>query len=97
MALLFLTGLTSMGMEVIWVRQFTPYLGTMVYAFAGILGVYLAATFIGSRIYRYWSSRRMGECRGESPILWTLLALCALFPLVLSSSGHSFIERPAGG
>jgi spermidine synthase len=84
-ALLFLTGLTSMGMEVVWVREFTPYLGTVVYAFAGILCVYLAATFIGSRIYRYWSSRRTGEAVGESPILWTLLALCALFPLVLSS------------
>jgi spermidine synthase len=83
--LLFLTGLTSMGMEVVWVREFTPYLGTVVYAFAGILCVYLAATFIGSRIYRYWSSRRGGDSVGESPILWTLLALCALFPLVLSS------------
>src|SRR5580704_4920399 len=31
-ALLFATGLTSMGMEVVWVRQFTPYLGTVVYA-----------------------------------------------------------------
>jgi spermidine synthase len=84
-ALLFLTGLTSMGMEVVWVREFTPYLGTVVYAFAGILCVYLAATFIGSRIYRYWSSRRVQNSVGESPILWTLLALCALFPLVLSS------------
>ncbi len=35
--ILFLTGLTSMGMEVVWVRQFTPYLGTVVYAFASIL------------------------------------------------------------
>jgi spermidine synthase len=81
LVLLFLTGLTSMGMEVVWVRQFTPYLGTVVYAFASILGVYLAATFAGSRIYRRWSSRRLQE----SPGLWTLLALSALFPLVTSS------------
>ena len=79
--LLFLTGLTSMGMEVVWVRQFTPYLGTVVYAFASILAVYLAATFVGSRLYRWWSSRRTME----SPLLWTLLALSALFPLVTSS------------
>ncbi len=52
---LFLTGLTSMGAEVVWIRQFTPYLSTVVYAFASILGVYLAATFAGSRVYRYWS------------------------------------------
>src|SRR4029077_7457851 len=47
LALLFATGLTSMGMEVVWVREFTPYLGTVVYAFASILAVYLTATFIG--------------------------------------------------
>ena len=88
--LLFLTGLTSMGMELVWVRQFTPYQGTVVYAFAAILGVYLAATFIGSRLYRRWSStsRQAGGSDGasaESPVLWTLLALAALFPLVTSN------------
>jgi spermidine synthase len=84
LALLFLTGLTSMGMEVVWVRQFTPYLGTVVYAFAGILCVYLAGTFVGSRLYRRWSSRRPGDFE-ESPILWTLLGLAALLPLAASS------------
>ncbi len=75
--LLFAAGLTSMGMEVVWIRQFTPYLGTVVYAFAGILATYLSATFIGSGIYRRWSAR---DDR-ESPLLWTMLALAALFPL----------------
>ena len=85
LALLFLTGLTSMGMEVVWVRQFTPYLGTVVYAFASILCIYLAGTFVGSRIYRRWSSRRSGDLVEESAALWTLLALAALLPLVTSS------------
>lgn len=80
LALLFATGLTSMGMEVVWVRQFTPYIGTVVYAFASILAVYLAATFAGSRIYRSWSVQREKES-----ILWTLLALFALFPLTAAS------------
>jgi spermidine synthase len=84
--LLFLTGLTSMGMEVVWVRQFTPYLGTVVYAFASILGVYLLATFIGSRIYRWWSRRSVVE----SPVMWTLLAFSALFPLIASSPVFDF-------
>src|SRR4029077_14046181 len=78
---LFLTGLTSLGAEVVWIRQFTPYLGTVVYAFASILGVYLSATFIGSRIYRWWSTRGVLE----SPVMWTALALSALFPLITSS------------
>lgn len=81
LALLFATGLTSMGMEVVWVRQFTPYLGTVVYAFAKILAVYLTATFIGSRCYRIWSARG----NQESPALWRLLALSALFPLMAAS------------
>ena len=48
LVLLLATGLTSMGLEVVWIRQFTPYLGTMVYAFATILALYLVSTLIGS-------------------------------------------------
>lgn len=51
-AALFSTGFASMAMEVIWTRQFTPYLGTVVYSFALILATYLVATFAGSRLYR---------------------------------------------
>jgi len=93
--LLFLTGLTSMGMEIVWVRQFTPYLGTVVYAFASILAIYLLATFVGSRIYRWWSSQgsKLGGTL-ESPVLWTLLALSALFPLVTSSPSFALPNIP---
>jgi spermidine synthase len=77
LALLFATGLTSMGMEVVWIRQFTPYMGTAVYTFASILGLYLASTFVGSRIYR---SRNQGQESGK--LVWVFLGLFALFPLV---------------
>jgi spermidine synthase len=81
--------LTSMGMEVVWVRQFTPYLGTVVYAFASILATYLIATFLGSWVYR-WSMRSSQE----SPLLWTLLALFALFPLVMARPDVHFTQGP---
>ncbi len=81
LGLLFATGLTSMGMEVVWVREFTPYVGTVVYAFAMILAVYLAATFFGSRIYRDWSVLQ----KKESAVLWSLLPLFALLPLLAAS------------
>jgi predicted membrane-bound spermidine synthase len=81
LVLLFLTGMTSMGMEVVWVRQFTPYLGTVVYAFASILAAYLAATFLGARAYRWWGARHSVD----TPMIWTLLALSALFALVTAS------------
>ncbi len=81
LVLLFMTGLTSMGAEVVWIRLFTPYLGTVVYAFAMILGVYLASTFVGSQIYRYWS--RSGV--KESAVVWGMLGLATLLPLVVAS------------
>jgi spermidine synthase len=77
--LLFTTGLVSMGLEVVWIRQFTPYLGNVVYAFAGILAVYLLATVVGSRDYRRWAHSHQ---LGESASAWSLLALFAVFPVV---------------
>src|SRR5207244_13287615 len=42
----FVTGLASMAMAVVWIRQFTFYIGTVVYAFASGLALYLVATFL---------------------------------------------------
>jgi predicted membrane-bound spermidine synthase len=76
---LFGTGVTSMAAEVVWIRLFTPSIGTMVYAFAMILAIYLCATYIGSFTYRRWL---------KSPELnhavWGLLGFTTLLPLVLS-------------
>ncbi len=69
-----------MGMEVIWIRLFTPYVGPVVYAFATILAAYLFATFVGSRIYRRWSSRG-GR---ESGLAWIALVPLGMLPLVAS-------------
>ncbi len=83
LALLFLSGLSCMAMEVVWVRSYTPYYGTVVYAFATILSVYLMGTVIGAAIYRRLSARFVEE----SPVVWSLLAACALLPLVAASPG----------
>jgi len=76
--LLFATGLTSMGLEVVWTRLYTIFVGTFVYSFATILGVYLAATFIGSSLYRIWSRRHSTE----TPLVWLLVWLGAITPLL---------------
>lgn len=81
--LLFATGLTSMGMEVVWIRLFTPYLGTVVYSFAAILCCYLLATFLGTRLYRQWST----EKKSEPVLIWILLGFSALLPLLAASAG----------
>jgi spermidine synthase len=77
--LLFATGFTSMAVEVVWIRLFTPALGTVVYAFATILGLYLAATYLGS-----WYYRRSKSC-GDGPngILLAWLGLSVLLPLLV--------------
>jgi spermidine synthase len=93
--LLFATGLTSMGMEVVWSRQFTIYIGTLVYSFAAILGIYLAATFIGSTIYRKWSKKHSNE----GPLVWMAVWVAALLPLVTADVRvglHPFVRVPLG-
>jgi len=76
--LLFTTGLATMGMELIWIRLFTPYIGPVVYSFGMILVAYLLATYTGSQIYRYWSCTR----KHESRLTWISLALLAVLPLL---------------
>jgi len=80
LALLFTTGLTTMGMELIWIRLYTPFVGPMVYSFAMILASYLLATIVGSQAYRIWSRTRQRENR----LLWISLALLGLLPLLTS-------------
>jgi spermidine synthase len=87
MAMLFTTGLASMAMEVVWIRQFTPYAGTAVYAFATILTVYLAATFIGARFHR------KGTLRAPD-ILWSVAGVAALVPL--GAADPRFFSRLVG-
>ncbi len=81
--LLFATGLTSMAIEVVWIRLYTPYLGTVVYAFAAILLFYLVATFAGSRRYRRWSRQN----RSEGSLVWALLGFSVLLPAIMSDPG----------
>lgn len=74
--LLFWTGLTSMAAEVVWVRMFTAWLGTVVYAFAAILALYLCATYLGSWFYRRHLSQAPLNAR-----TWAVLAFLILIPL----------------
>jgi spermidine synthase len=76
--LLFATGLATMGMEVIWISLFTPYVGPLVYAFAEILATYLVATFVGSQVYRIWSR----QYQRENTLVWVSLALLGMLPLL---------------
>jgi spermidine synthase len=72
------TGITSMGVEIAWIRIYTPPLGTVVYAFASILGVYLGATYLGS-----WTYQRKGKGLSlDDYLLWILLGFSVLLPFL---------------
>ena len=77
------TGLSSLGMEVVWTRQFVPFQGPLVYTFATILAVYLGASYLGTVLYRFASSRPASGRRGEGWRGLTLAAAAAgLVPLL---------------
>ena len=76
---LFSTGFSALGMEVVWNRAFTPILQTQVYSFASIVCAYLGATFAGSWWYRFELHRRRVRFLA---VLVSLLALTAFLPAV---------------
>jgi len=78
---LFLTGLVSMAMELVWVRQFTPFLGSVVYTFAAILAIYLVATFVGSQLYRVVASAGPLQLAGSALFAWVSVGVFGLLPL----------------
>jgi len=79
---LFLTGLVSLAMEVVWIRQFTPYLATNVYAFAAVLALYLLATAVGTWVYRALLSRSAGAAHDHVFVaVSAILGLLALIPM----------------
>ncbi len=78
--ILFATGFSSLGMEVVWTRGFTIVLQTTIYAFAMILATYLLATAFGAAAYR--ERVRVGQVPSNS---WLLLAAAftACLPAVI--------------
>ncbi len=86
---LFLTGFSTMGMEVIWMRIYPTVIGTFVYSFATILAVYLLATALGSTAYRRLRGNPIAQRMG----LWLpWLVPAALLPLFSASS--TFLKIP---
>jgi predicted membrane-bound spermidine synthase len=79
--MLFFTGFASMSMEVVWIRGFTRVLQTRTYSFAGLLAVYLLATWLGSAVYRRHLAR--GQVLATELLLGGL-AVFALLPVVLN-------------
>jgi spermidine synthase len=80
--ILFLTGFTSMAMEVIWTRAFTPVLKTQVYSFATLMCAYFLATWLGSYSYRRHLARGATAVPTARLLAW--LALSSFLPVLLN-------------
>lgn len=80
---LFLTGFSSMAMEVVWTRAFAPVLKTQVYSFAMIVAAYLAATFLGSLWYRRDLAR---NSRRPAAVILGALCVAAFLPILLNDA-----------
>ena len=78
--ILFATGFCAMAMEVVWTREFTPVLKTQVYSFAAIVFAYLAATFVGSLLYR---SHLQKNSPWPVAKLMAFLAVAVFLPIVI--------------
>ncbi|MBI4430283.1 MAG: hypothetical protein HY587_01050 [Candidatus Omnitrophica bacterium] len=85
--ILFIFGMCSMGLEVIWTRIYTPYIGTWVYSFAGILAIYLVFTNLGTATYRL-SLFRSAE-RHLLLLTWLFLAPSAFLMLIACNPDFS--------
>ena len=86
--LIFITGLVSMAMEIVWIRMYARFLGTTVYAFASIIAFYLIGTALGTNTYRQTSETLVLAL--EAPV-WALTGLLTLLPISIgffNLTGH---------
>ena len=83
----FITGFTTLALEIVWTRAYAPVLGTMVYSFAFLLAGYLLATYIGSVFYR----RDLQGNKVKSPITIIILASLFVFIPILINDPQLFI------
>ena len=91
LVILFTTGAFSMGLEVIWVRWFTPLLSTTIYAYAYILALYLIGTCVGLLHYKYRTSR--GKTMSVARLLTLVSAIIFLQIIVNDPNFYA----PLGG
>lgn len=77
----FITGFTTLAMEIVWTRAYSPVLGTMVYSFAFLLAGYLLATWVGAYLYRVDLNRN----RLKTPaFIVASAAIFVFFPILIN-------------
>ena len=86
-AISFITGFTTLALEIVWTRAYSPVLGTMVYSFAFLLAGYLFATYIGS----VWYRKNLQHNKIKSPATIVVLASLFVFLPILINDPQLFM------
>ena len=77
-----ISGFVSIGFQILWTRVLTPGLGTMIYAFAAILSLYLFGLALGSFIYPFYQ-RLIHRPHLGFGLLQLGIGLSSLIPVLL--------------
>ena len=77
----FVSGITSMGLEILAVRVIAPQFGSHIYTVGGILTVVLAALSLG-----YWQGGRRARGATNREMSWLLLATAVYIAVVIYAS-----------
>jgi spermidine synthase len=78
LAAFFLSGFVALGLEVLWNRFFSMYVGSSIYSYALILVLYLAGIVIGGLLYTRFDRRGADPARVFATTLFLLLLDLAL-------------------
>ncbi|MXV63090.1 spermidine synthase [Natronorubrum sp. JWXQ-INN-674] len=77
----FVSGVTSMGLEILAVRIIAPQFGSHIYTVGGILTVFLAALSLG-----YWQGGKRSGLATNREMSWILLATAVYIAVVVYAS-----------
>ncbi|WP_306052905.1 spermidine synthase [Natronococcus wangiae] len=77
----FVSGITSMGLEILAVRIVAPQFGSHIYTVGGILTVFLAALSLG-----YWQGGKRARLATNREMSWIMLATAVYVAIVVYAS-----------
>ncbi|ELY47452.1 spermidine synthase [Natronorubrum sulfidifaciens] len=83
----FVSGVTSMGLEILAVRIIAPQFGSHIYTVGGILTVVLAALSLG-----YWQGGKRARGATNREMSWLLLATAVYVAIVIYASDMLLIQ-----
>ncbi|WP_252698264.1 spermidine synthase [Natronosalvus vescus] len=77
----FVSGVTSMGLEILAVRIVAPQFGSHIYTVGGLLTVFLAALSLG-----YWQGGKLADTASNRQMTWLLLGTAVYIAIVIYAS-----------